>query len=289
MSSLKDFIPSELMSAVILTKLRKSLVAGDVVGTDYNGILANYGDSFKIPTFNTSGASDYTKNQTLTYSALDGAGQVLTINQQKYFSYGIDKIDNQQAIANIQNELLTQATLDLSEAADQYLLSGVMPAQAGITGGSTVRALGTSGSAISVASSGVMDYVGRYAQRLDEENVPQDGRFMIVPPWMHNYLVVASVLETDGSIPAQDQYANGRVGRFWGFDIRVSNNGIRPAAAASCVLAGVKSSTQFVDNLIETGIRDLEQTFGYGVRGLYVYGAKVVRTLGLAVGYATQA
>jgi len=294
MSSLKNFIPSEVMSALIVTKMRKQLVAADVVSTDYRGVLGAFGDSIKIPTFTTSGATDYTRNSTLTYSAVDGAGQILKIDQQKYFAYGIDFLDERQSPANIANAVLEQATMDLSEAADTHLIQTIWSDGAGITGGSGASALGTTSVPISVVASddsgsGILNFVGRIQRRLDEANAPQNDRYLVCPPWFHSYLVQNKCLEVSTNVNGSEAYDNGRVGRVLGFDVRVSTNLTNYNDSGSHVYAGVKSACQFVDSLVEAKIAELETKFALGARGLYVYGAKVVNANGIAKAIVTAA
>jgi hypothetical protein len=288
--ALDNLIPSELMNAYVITQLQKEQVAANAISNDYASLVANFGDSVKIPSLESLTASDYTKNSSLTYGTLDSAGTILSINQQKYIANSVDFIDNAQAIANITQTVMDETSYALSLAADTYLLQTVFTNGAGIVGGSTTRALGTSTSAISVSAdaSGVLNYVGRVAQRMDENDVPQAGRWIIVPPWFHNYLVQNKVIDTRGT--ANDEtFANGRVGRVLGFDIRVSNNLTNATAAASHIYAGIRKSVEFADKLINMEIRPLETKFGYGVRGLYVFGAVVSRADTLVKGYITQA
>ena len=287
--SLANVIPSEIMTALFEDKLLKSLVAGNVVNTKYTGVISQFGDSVKIPTIGDISVSDHTKNSTISYATLDAAAQVLQINQAKNFAVAVDRVDEIQAIKALVPELVNRGTYELSQAADSWLIQSVMEASAGVKGGTGSRALGVAGTAVTVSASDCLQYVGRIAQRLDEENVPTDSRFMVVPPWFHNYLVQAKVLETDGSVTADDAFANGRVGRVMGFDVRVSMNLTNATAStASRILAGHTMSTTFADQLLEVSVKDLETQFGTGVRGLYVYGAKVVQEKALALGIITQ-
>ena len=289
--SLASLIPSELMNETILFKLRKKLTAVDVISTDYQSLLANYGDSVKIPTIETNGASAYTKDSVISYSGLGATSQILTIDQQQYFAYSVDLINEQQAIVNAANSIFNQASIDLAEAADTYLLQTLFPGGAGVIAGSTVRKLGATGDAVpiyaDVAASGAIDYLGRLSQRLDEEDVPQEDRFAIVPPWFASVLVKEKVLVT-ASTTAEDAFANGRIGRAYGFDIRTSTNLKNAKTAATEIFAGHRSAVQFAGMLVDSKIFPMETKFGEGIRGLYVYGAKVTRATALAYGVITQ-
>lgn len=292
MASLENFISSEVMSALMIEQLQKVLVAGDVVNTQYAGTISAAGDSVTIPSLQDFDVSDYTKNQTITYGELDSSSVKLSIDQQKYFAKVVDKIDDDRANMNIVPVVANYGAYIMGKAADTYILQTAMSTDAGITGGTGERALGTSSTAVNVypdttAGSGVLGYVGRLAQRLDENDVPQEDRFLIVPPWFHSYLTINKVLETRG-IENQETYSNGRVGRLMGFDVRVSNNLTNASAAKSEIFAGHRTSVAFAGNIVDMSIKDLETKFGIGVRGLYIYGSKVVRANALAKGVITQ-
>lgn len=292
MPSLANMVPSEVMGAFILDRLEKVLVAGDVVNTEYAGVISAYGDSVKIPSLGDSTVSDYTKNSTLSYGNLDSSSQILNINQAKYFATSVDKIDDSQSIANIIPVIADRGASDLAKEADSYILQDVMPSGALTVGGTGNRALGTSGSPINVSisttsASGVLSYLGRMAQRLDEADVPQEDRFAVVPPWFHNYLVINRVVSP--ALDSETQYQNGRIGApVMGFDVRVSNNLTNATTTGSHIIAGHKSACAFAGNVVETRIFDMETKIATAVRSLYVYGAKAVSGKAIALGHITQ-
>lgn len=291
MSSLEAFIPSEVLTGLVVDKLRKTLVAGDVIMS----LDASGKDSIAIPTLSEGSVSDYTKNSTITYSAADAASQVLYIDQFKSYARGVDKVESDAAMTDVVRKVVDDASYQMAKSADTYLLQTVMSDGAGTTGGTGTRALGTTGTPISVViedsdhSSGVLDYVGRISQRLDEADVPTENRWMICPPWFASYLDINKVLVTDGSVSADDIYANGRVGRALGFDIRISNNVTNATAAKSEIFAGHIDSVAFADSMADpVQIVDLQTTHGYGVKGLYRFGGKVIQSTALAKGIVTQ-
>jgi hypothetical protein len=295
--SLAAFIPSEIMNQVILHNLNRDLVAVDAISRDYEGLLAGGGDSVKIPYIQTVTASTYTRDSTLTYSGLGGTSTTLSVDQQRYFAYSVDFANEAQAAANVANEIFMQASWTLRDAADAYLLKTLYVADALTISGTTGSAsyLGAAADAVkvygygtgSLNGSGALAYLGRMSQRLDEANVPTDQRWAIVPPWFHSYLVQEKCL-TSTSTDGNDAYSNGRVGRAYGMDIRVSTNLTNATAAASEIVAGHKTAVQFAGKLVNSEIIKLETKFAEGVRGLYLYGAKVVQPYAVCLGYVTQ-
>lgn len=290
MASLDNLIPSSVLGELIYTNLRKVTVAADVCNRYAQGLVAQYGDSVKIPSLSSVASAAYTKNTAISYGSADSASTILQLNQQKYFATNIDMIDNSRAMGNIAGIIMNDGVAALKEDADTYILQTVMSNGAAIVGGSTTRALGTTSVPVSVNAdaSGVLAYVGRVAQRLDEANVPQDGRWMIAPPWFHNYMVQNKLIDTRGT-SNDEVYTNGRVGKVLGFDVRVSANVTNATAAGSHIYAGIAPSVEFADILVNAEMRELEQYFGIGVRALYVYGGVVSRGDTLLKGVISQA
>ena len=287
--ALNNLIPAEVMGALIYTNLRKVRVAADVCNSYAQGLISSYGDSVKIPSVSSVTASAYTKNAAISYGSVDSASVILQLNQQQYFAKNIDMIDENRSIGAVAGIVFSDGVSALKESADQYILQTVMSNGAGVIGGTSARALGTTATPINVsaAASGVLDYVGRVAQRMDEGSVPQEGRWMIVPPWFHNYMVQNKLTDLRGL--SNDQvYTNGRVGQIMGYDVRVSANLTNATAAGSHIYAGVANSVEFADDLVNAEMRELETYFGIGVRALYVYGGVVARGDTLVKGVISQ-
>ena len=160
---------------------------------------------------------------------------------------------------------------------------------AGITAG-----LGTSGTPLDItaaASTGgnisVYELLSRIAKGLGEANVHQEGGWVVVPAWLHQKMILAGMLQyTAGDSTA---YTNGQVGRLMGFDIRMSNNVVNAKTAGSKVMAGTDQAISFAGQLLDVEVLNLETKYGTGVRGLYVYGAKVIQADALAVATVSEA
>ena len=286
--SLSAFIPSEVVGAMVLEAFQKKIVAADLVSRNYEPLLSKAGDSTKIATLEALNGSDYTKNQTVTYSSIDATSQLLTIDQDVLFARSIDKIDTKQAALAILPQVVNAASYVIASGIDNYLINTTMSGNAGITGGTGAAALGTNGSEITVYSSGCLNYLGRLSQRLDESDVPYEGRWIIAPPWFTTKLSQQQVLQTYTN--SDNVWSNGRVGRCMGFDIRTST--IIPNAnvtTSNMIFAGHISAIEYAGYMVDNRIGfDMETKVAEGVRMLYVYGAKAVRTTALALGFIAQ-
>jgi hypothetical protein len=123
------------------------------------------------------------------------------------------------------------------------------------------------------------------SRRLDDANIPLEGRWIVIPPWLHQKLVMEKVLlQLSGS---EGEYVNGRVGRAFGFDIKISNN-VYVSSSKYKVLAGTNEAITYADQIISTESFRPEKRFGDAVKGLHVYGAKVVQPKALACATLTE-
>ena len=272
--SLQNFTPA-IWSGKLFVRLRKQLVAAGIVNTDHEGEIRNYGDRVKINEVGPITVSDYAKYGTLTWAELTSAQKELIIDQAKSFSFKVDDIDVAQNNPKVMNVAMDEASYAIADTIDAYLLS--LYAQAGVT---NTTYMGSAGSPISVSSGNViltLSYAGRY---LSEKNVPQANRFMVVPPWLHQKMLLAEI----GGISAtavpktfdNGALTSGFVGQALGFNFLVSNN-LTTSGSGQAVLCGNPSAISYAGQVANVKAVELESSFGEGVKGLYVYGAKVVR------------
>lgn len=271
----EQFIP-ELWASDVITNLQKNLVFGSVANRNYEGEITDSGSVVKINYLGDVTISTYDPDSTtLTYPSLDDAQRELKVNQIKSFSFGVPDIAAAQAKPETRAAAMVNAAYGLKNAADSYIAG--LYTEAGI-----VDSLGTEATAIDITSINVTEYVGLISQKMDENNVPDMGRWLIAPPWFIQKLVIAKiVLDTNNS----DIISNGYFGRFLGFDIYKSNNvSVKTASTnqGSRILAGVSDSITMAEQVLKMETLRLETKFTDGIRGLYVYGAKVVRPETLA-------
>lgn len=267
------FIP-EIWSAEILSSLKKAQVFAQagVVNRNYEGDIANVGDTVRIRSISRPTITSYTKGGTLTYESLTDAQRALLIDQAKSFSFVVDDIDTAQQPGGALEEATTEAAYGLRDLADQYI--------AGLyTGAQSANALGT----VSVTSAALAyTQLRKLAVKLDEANVPREGRWCVVPPWYHGLLLEEDKFVRVDASGTDQALRNGIVGRALGFDVMMSNNVVNVTGDDYAVMAGYAGAITFAEQIVEVESLRLQTTFGNAVRGLHVYGAKVVRPDGLA-------
>jgi len=259
-----------IWSAKLFQELDKSHILVNLCNRDYEGEIKNYGDTVKINAVGDVTINNYAPNVTsITPQQLSAAQTILEIDKAKYFAFYIDDVDNAQTNIKLMGEGMRKSAYALADTADQ-LIAG-FHSQAGVTVAST---------SIARAGGDILDSLSDVAKALDENNVPSQGRWMVVPPWYHQILIKAEVLQTDGSIVADQTYRNGHVGRAFGFDIYMSNNlSTGPATGNTLshyILAGVQRAMSFAEQIVKVEAYRPENSFADAVKGLHVYGAKVI-------------
>ncbi|NUQ95283.1 MAG: P22 coat protein - protein 5 domain protein [Streptomyces sp.] len=282
----------EIWSRVILAALQKNLVFGGpgIVNNDYEGEISGPGNVVHITQFGDPVITSYTPNSTLTYQALNDAGLDLNIDQAFSFSFSVDDVDRRQAAGDMQSYLEERASYKLADTADQYI--------AGLyTGVASSNTVGTSGSPITpalYASSTPADFYQKVLLplkvQLSQANIPMAGRYVVVPPWAEGLLeqTQAFIAITDMQGQPSEVFQNGMIGRAAGFDIYVSNNAVNYSGSNWIVQAGHSMAITYAEQIVQTEALRLQTTFADGVRGLHVFGAKLVRPDAIAVAYVTR-
>ena len=276
-----SFIP-EVWSAELLTTLDENyvLAAPDATNRDYEGEIANAGDTVHIGSLTDPTVSTYTKNVTvIDPQTLTTSDQSLVIDQSKYFAFEVDDVDMRQVKdgGKLLSTAAKRAAVKLQELADTYI-GTLMTTNAGTI--LTAADVGT--------SSGAYSILVQLKTKLDRNNVPQAGRWVAVSPEFYALLLGDSRF-TDASAYGQGGVvANGEVGRALGFTVKVSTN--LPAGTAgtgaevsSFIIAGHRMATTFAEQISKTEAYRPDNAFSDAIKGLHLYGAKVVRPEALAV------
>lgn len=241
-----------------------------VCNRDYEGSIAQQGDTVHITSVGRPTISAYSKGGTLTYEALTDANRALVIDQAYEFSFAIDDIDARQAVNGgaLMAEAAREAGAGLAETADSYIQAAM---EADVAAANKVTSpVGVTTSALAVSR------LVAHKQILDENNVPQEGRYTVVPSWFHSLLVLDDRFMEYDARTNGGRLLNGVVGRALGFEIIQANY---PLSAGDdwYVYSGHPSAVTFADQINKVEAVRLQTTFADGLRGLHLYGAKVIR------------
>ena len=272
--ALTTFIP-ELWNARLLNALDKAHVFAGLVNREYEGDIKKQGDTVHINTIGEVTIGTYTKDTDFSSGpqALTATDSTLVINQAKYFNFAVDDIDTAQAAGDIMDKAMQRAAYGLADAADKYLADQLAAAITTANG----NQVGTT--AVALTKENVYENIVKMKTILDKANVPTTGRWLVVPPEM-----VALILQDDrfvktGGTKAEDTLANGWVARAVGFDIYESNNCNSTTASSTTtytVTAGDEGACTYAEQISDTEAYRPEKRFADAVKGLHLYGAKVV-------------
>lgn len=276
-----SFIP-ELWNARLLYALEKNHVATNLVNRNYEGEIKNAGDTVHINTLGAVSVRTYAQGTDLSYDALSTTDQTLEIDQQKYFAFSLDDVDKAQAAGDIMDAAMGRAAYSLADVSDAFLLGKIA------AGGSSSNYVGSSGSPVALTTSNIYSSIVALRTALDKQNVPTQGRTLVVPPEAYALLLQDARFTSVQGI-ADGVITNGLVGRVAGFDIYMSNNVVKTSASTPVysITAQVADATTYAEQIIKTEALRPEASFSDAVRGLHVYGAKVTRPEEIATLFAT--
>ncbi len=299
------FLPS-IYSRKVLNFFRKSSVVEAITNTDYAGEISAYGDSVKIIKEPVISVSDYTRNTDTTETRLTDQEINLVVDSAKAFKFIVDDIETNMSHVNFKEVATSSAAYALRDSYDAAVIANMF---SGVSTSSPDHVIGADAAAATqtmgqhqggsnsidlTGSDGTgadpLDVMAFMAKLLDEQNVPEEGRWFVAPPaWYEQLSQSGSKLMSVDFNAGQGSIRNGLVssGKLRGFDMYKSNNIAAPSTAGGKVLAGHISSTATAQTIISTETLRDPTSFGDIVRGLHVYGSKVLRPEALVSAFFT--
>lgn len=300
------FIP-EIWSGKLVEKFYASTVLSAISNTDYEGEIKNKGDRVKIRTKPTITIRNYQADGLLGLDRPTGGTIELYIGNGKYFSLILDDVMEIQSDLNILSMWSDDAAQQLKIAVDQDVLGGIvgqMAAQnqgvaAGVITGSVN--LGAQGSPVTIVGRNpgagqveLLDVLLRLGQVLDEQNIPEVGRWVVMPAWAGRMIKQSELRQAYLSGDSVTMLRNGRLGMVDRFTIYISNllpnNSSQSAnfnAGEWPIFAGHAHGLTFASQISKVETLRSELTFGQILRGLQVYGYQVVDGKALAEAQVT--
>lgn len=270
--SVNSFIP-EIWDANVLIQLDKTLILGDpaVVNNDYEGDIADAGDTVHITRLVDPVIRDYVPNETvINPDSLTTDEQVFTIDQCKYYAIEIDDVDRRQ----VKGELLTKAALRaayrMRVAADTYI------------GTRMIEGAGTILDPVTVSKSAPDDLYGLFVDlqtEFDELDVPPDSRWVAAPPDVVNMLAWDQRFTSAQKYGNNQLIMNGEMGNILGFAIKKSTNmPVGAGGTSKYVIAGQgNNGMTFAQQINKTEAYRPQNSFGDAIKGLHLYGGKVIQ------------
>lgn len=287
--SFENFIP-QVWVARIQANLDKILVYGNLAYRGYEGEISQKGDTVRITEIGPVSVADFDPRAELgSPQEVIGADMMLVINQSKAFHFLVHDIDQvSQDLATV-DKISEKAARAMADAVDQYMASlyaQIAPANYIGSESSPKNDLATAGNTIG--------YLLQLGQILTENSVPTTGRFVVVPPWVTTYLAKENAIIGTGSDRAEQRLAagltvgGGFVGHIAGFDVYESNNVANTSGAKYKIIAGVPEAWALASKLNKVEAYRPEKRFADAVKGLNLFGAKVISPSAMAVLFASK-
>ena len=287
-----NFIP-EIWSGKLIENFYDATVLAAISNTDYEGEIKKHGDTVNIRTTPEITIRDYVKGQSLTVENPDKPKLQLLIDKGEYFACVEDDIDRVQSDIKLMDTWSKDASERMKIKIDQRVLTDILPDvgtyNKGLTAGEQSASfnLRTTGSPLSVSKDGsggtvsVVDLIVDLGTVLDEANAPEAGRFLVIPAKMAGLIKKSELKDASLTGDGTTIVRNGRLGMVDRFTLYVSHN-LSVSSGKYSLIAGHKMGLTFASQMTEMETIRAESTFGNIVRGLQVYGYKVVKPEALA-------
>jgi len=286
-----SFIP-EIWSAKLIENFYDATVLAAISNTDYEGDIKSMGDTVNIRTTPDLTIRSYEKGMTLQLERPDKAKVQLLIDQGEYFAAIEDDVDKVQADINLMDTWAKDASEKMKIKIDQNVLAGMLTGVAAANKGATAGRisgdinLGTTAAPVAVTKTNVIDLLVDMGTVLDEANAPESGRFIVIPAKMAGLIKKSDLKDASITGDGTSIVRNGRLGMIDRFTVYTSHN-LNVASGKFDIIAGHKMGLTFASQMTEMESLRAESTFGNIIRGLQVYGYKVVKGEALATAVVT--
>ena len=252
-----NFIP-KVWSARLQENLHKELVFGRLCNRNWEGDIAQCGDTVHINNLADITVRSYTPGEDLAEpEQLSGTDTTLVIDHAAYCNFYINDVDAAQARADLIDAAMRNAGVKLAEDTEQYILSVIR------TGAGT-KASGA------IPEGGVYQLIVSIKTALDKLNVPRTGRKLIMPSTLEAELLLDSRFITGNGAFSEAVLAEGSVARAAGFDIYISND------LNNELVAMTEEGVTFAQQIASMEAYRREKGFDDGIKALSLCGAKVI-------------
>lgn len=280
---------------------RRASVVEDITNTDYAGEIENFGDTVNIIKEPSITVNDYARGQTVNTETLADDQIQLTVDQGSYFAFKVDDIEERQSHVNFEALATSSGAYALKKNYDFNVLKAIY-AGASTSVGNT----GTDGTPIDgdAAVDTLTDIMSAAKTVLDGNDVPEENRWFVAPPAFYQQLRKAGAKVVDQSVMADGSASAMRNGMItdrplFGFKMYTTNSIAVSSGSAANKTFGSAGSNEFAflyghqgavataNHIAKTELIRDPDSFSDIVRGLHVFGRKVLRTEAVFSGVIT--
>lgn len=298
------FIPA-IWSGKLIEKFYASTVLAAISNTDYEGEIKNKGDKVIIRTKPTITIKDYRADGLLELERPTSNIIELLIDKGKYFNTILDDVMEVQSDINQMNLWSDDAAEQMKIVIDRAVLLALLGTPHASNKGLTAGAisgnvnLGVTGTPLQIVARApgvgeteVTDLLVRLGQVLDEQNIPETGRWVLIPAWVASLIKMSELRDASLTGDGTSILRNGRLGVVDRFTLYTSNllpSGVAGGLAAgeSVIYAGHAHGLTFASQMSKVETLRSEMTFGTILRGLQVFGHKVLDSTAVAQAIVT--
>jgi hypothetical protein len=304
------FIPT-IWSAKLNAKFYAASTFASICNKNWEGDIANLGDKVIINNIPSMTISDYSVGGNLSYQTPTPNTIEMVVDRAKSFAFQVSDVLDYQSKPELMSMFSDDASQQMRVVMDSTCIYRTFSNGAAANTGATAGAksglfnLGTTGAPVALTAANVLQKVLELASVLDEQNVPDSGRYLLIDPLTRTLLLQSNIAQAYLTGDATSPVRNGLIGRIDRFDIYVSNqlpyaatsatvwtsgDGSESTTAATtyagrrrALIAGQTTAIAFASQMAKTETLRNPTDFGDLVRGLNVFGHKVVKPEALAL------
>ena len=279
------YIPT-MWAPKLLIKFYEKTVMSDIANTDYEGVIANQGDTVTINERPTITINDYVKGQELDIEHPDPDNLTLTIDKGKSYSFAVNDVDSKQSIIKFTDDWTDDASRNLKISIETGIFADIYSDADSTNAGASAGAisgdidLGVAGTPIALTSANIVEHLLNMGICLDENNVPDENRWALLPAWACARLKDSDIKDASLTGDSTSPIRNGMIGKVDRFKIYNSNL-VHNSSGEFDIMAGHTSALTFAAQITKAESARIEKGFGTLFKGLTVYGYEVVKPTAL--------
>ena len=278
----------EVWSGKTLVKFYKSTVFGDITNTTYEGEIKSFGDTVHIRTIPDIVIRDYVIGQKLTYERPSATVVDLLIDKGKYYAIAINDVERMQADIPYVEHWTDDAGQQMAISIDTNILANVYAdahaSNKGLTAGleSSSYSMGVTGTPFLASQDNILELIVDMGSVLDEQNIPGQQRWLVLPPIFCGMIKKSDLKDASLAGDGTSIMRNGRLGMIDRFMIYKSNSIAKTVSGTEHnVIAGHPTAITFASQFTKNETIKNPDDFGDLMRGLQVYGYKVIKSASL--------
>ena len=263
-AAIRDTVPI-IFAAKVLKVIDDKLVFGKIATKEYQGEIKQKGSRVEIIGLGEVTINEYddTATPAVTYEAPKDSAIFLDVNKAYYYGISMGDIKEKQSSVNHMTNYADKAGYGLDKKVDTFIAS--------LYDQTATGAAYISDTTCDTAT--VTSVIGELWDACEGVNIEK--KFIVLPSWVTLKLLLAGILKAQD---LEGELKNGFVGRVLNFDMYQSNRCVALAGTKrNVIMAGSYDSIAFVQQIIESEVLRLETRFADAIRGLHVWGSRVIK------------